>query len=138
MTIQGQLRAFREAVSMRYKTEIGPDRVLMGWMVQHSAWVVHNFQVRAHGGTPYRSLRGRDYIGEVVPLGEVCFGRNHPEVGAKLNMRWMRGAFVGKLDRTDEFLLITPTGAMETRCVRRLESVCWQSVTAGTNNPTKG
>ena len=36
-------------------------------------------------------------------------------------MRWMRGVFVGKLDRTDEFLLFTPTGAMKTRCVRRLE-----------------
>ena len=32
--------------------------------------------------------------------------------------RWMRGVFVGKLDRTDEFLLLTPTGAMKTRCVR--------------------
>ena len=38
LTIQGQLRAFREAVSMRYKTEVGPDHVLMGWMVQHCAW----------------------------------------------------------------------------------------------------
>ena len=36
-------------------------------------------------------------------------------------MRWMRGVFVGKLDRTDEFLLLTPIGAMKTRCVKRLE-----------------
>ena len=56
-----------------------------------------------------------------MPFGEVCLGRNHSEDGAKLNMRWMRGVFVGKLDRTDEFLLLTPTGAMKTRCVRRLE-----------------
>ena len=30
LTIQGQLRAFREAVSVKYKSEIGPDHVLMG------------------------------------------------------------------------------------------------------------
>ena len=48
-------------------------------------------------------------------------GRNHSEDGANLNMRWMRGVFVGKLERTDEFLLLTPTGAMKTRRVRRLE-----------------
>ena len=30
-------------------------------------------------------------------------------------------SFVDKLDRTDEFLLLTPTGAMKSRCVRRLE-----------------
>ena len=45
----------------------------------------------------------------------------HSEDGANLNMRWMRGVFVGKLNRTDEFLLLTPSGAMKTRCVRRLE-----------------
>ena len=111
VTIQGQLRAFREAVSMKCKTEVGPDHVLIGWMERHCAWVVSNFQVKGTGRTSYRSIRGKDYTGEVVPFGEVCLGRNHSEDGAKLNMRWMRGAFVGKLDRTDEFLLLMPTGS---------------------------
>ena len=121
LTIQGQLRAFREAVSVKYKTEIGTDHVLMGWMVRHCAWIVNHFQVKSTRRTPYRSFRGKDYTGEVVPFGEVCLGRNHSEDGAKLNMRWMRGVFVGKLDRTNEFLLLTPTGAMKTRCVGRLK-----------------
>ena len=90
-------------------------------MVRHCARVVNNFQVKGSVRTPCRSIRGKDYTGEVVPFGEVCLVRNHSEDGAKLNMRWMRGVFVGKLDRTDEFLLLTPTGAMNTRCVRRLE-----------------
>ena len=107
-------------VSVKYKTEIGP--VLMGWIARHSARVVNNVQVKGHGRTPYRSLHGKDYTGEVVPLREVCLGRNnHSEDGAKLNMRWMRGVVVGKHDRTNEFLLLTPTGAMRTRCVRRLQ-----------------
>ena len=156
MTIQAQLRAFREDVSMRYKTTIGPDHVLMGWMVRHCAWIVLNFHVKGTRRTLYRSVRGKDNTGEVVPFGETCLGRNHSENGAKLNMKWMRRVFVGKLDRTDEFLLLTPTGAMKTRCVKRLEgdnawnfaileSVCWRSVecnskehAADTNNPTKG
>ena len=61
------------------------------------------------------------HIQEVMPFREICLGRNHSEDGAKLNMRWMRGVFVGKLDRTDEFLLLTPTGAMKTSCMRRPE-----------------
>ena len=36
-------------------------------------------------------------------------------------MMCMRVVLVGKLERTDEFLLLTPTGAMKTRRVRRLE-----------------
>ena len=106
---------------MRYKSEIVFDHVLMGFLVRHCAWVVNNFQMKGTGRTPYRSIRGKDYTGEVVPFGEMCLGRNHSVDGAKLNMRWMRGVFVGKIDRTDEFLLLTPPGAMKTRCVRRLE-----------------
>ena len=30
LIIRGQLRAFREAVSMKYKAEVGPDHVLTG------------------------------------------------------------------------------------------------------------
>ena len=121
LIIQGQLWAFREAASMKYKTEVGPDHVLMGWMVRHCAWVVNNFQVKETGRMPYRPTLGKDYTGEVVPFGEVCLGRHHSVDGAKLNMRWMRGVFVGKLDRTSGFLLWTPTGAMTTRCMRRPE-----------------
>ena len=83
--------------------------------------MANNFQVKGTGRTLYRSIPGKDCTGEVVPFGEVCFGRKHSEDGAKLNMRWMRGVFVGKLDRTDQFLQLTTTGAMKTRCVRRLE-----------------
>ena len=113
LTIQGQLWAFREAVSMIYKTEVGPDHVLMGWMVGHCARVVNYFQVKGTGRTPYRSIRSKDHTGEVVLLGQVCLGRNHSEDGAKLNMKWMRGALVGKLDSTGEFMLLMPTSAMK-------------------------
>ena len=106
---------------MKYHTEVGPDHVLMGWMARLCACGVNNFQVKRTKRTPYRSIRGKDRTGEVVPFGDVCWERNHSEDGAKLSMRWMRGVFVGELDRTDEFLLLTPTGAMKTRCVRRLE-----------------
>ena len=78
-------------------------------------------EVKGTVRTFFRSIRGKDYTGEVVPFGEVCMGRNHSEDGANLNMRWMRGVFVGKRDRTDEFPLLAPTVAMKTRCVRRLE-----------------
>ena len=126
LTIQGQLRAFREAVSSKDKTEIGPEFVLMSWMVRHSAWVVNHFQKKGSERTPCRSLRAKDYTGEIVPFGEVCLGRDFTEDEANLNVRWMRGVFVGKLNCTDEFLLLTPAAAVKTRCVRRLEGdIAW-------------
>ena len=73
LIIQGQLRAFREAVSMKCKTEVGPDYVLMGWMGRHCALVVNNFQVQGTGRTPYRSTGCKDCTEEVVPFGEVVW-----------------------------------------------------------------
>ena len=69
LTIQGKLRAFREAVSVRYKTESGPDHVLVGWMVRHCAWVVNEIQVKGTGRTPCHCIRGNDYTVEVLPVG---------------------------------------------------------------------
>ena len=63
----------------RGEREIGPEHVLMGWMVRHSACVVNNVQVKGSGRTPYRSLRCKYYTGEVVPFGEMRSGRNHSE-----------------------------------------------------------
>ena len=66
LIIQGQPLAFRETVSMQYKTEVVPDHVLMGWMVRHCAWVVNNFQVKGTGRTPYRSIQCKDYTRSVL------------------------------------------------------------------------
>ena len=120
LTIQGRFRTFREAVSIKYQTEIGLDHVLMGPMVRHCARVVNHFQVKGTGRTPYVLCGARTTLEKLCHL-HKCAWRSHSEDGAKLNMRCVRGAFVGTVDRIDEFLLLTPTGAMKTRCLRRLE-----------------
>ena len=80
LKIQGQLRAFREAVAMKCNREVGPDHVLMGWMVRHCAWVVLSFL--SVQGLHWRSCAvWRSVLGA------------KPFSGAKLNMRWMRGVF---------------------------------------------
>ena len=106
----GTAASIQEAISLKCKTEIRPVHA-------HGLY----FQVKGSWRTPHRSLRGKDNTGEVVPLGEICWGRYHSEDGAKLNVRWMRGVFVGKLDSINGFILLTPTGATKTRCVRRIE-----------------
>ena len=67
------------------------------------------------------SFYPRTTLEKLCHLEKCAWGGHHSEDGAKLNMRWMRGVFVGKLDRTDGFLLLTPTGTMKTYCVRRFE-----------------
>ena len=46
----------------------------------------------------------RTTLEKLWQLVTCVWGRSHSEDGARLNMRRMRGVFVGKLDHTDEFL----------------------------------
>ena len=80
------------------------------------------FQPKWTGHTAYRSLRGKDYSGEVVPFSEVVLYRVIDNDGDKLKPRWAKGIFVGKTDQTDEFMLLTPKGARKSRSVKRLEA----------------
>ena len=116
VTPKGSKGAWRTSELDDSGTPSGISRSRLNEIQEACVWVVNNLQVKETGRTPYRSIRDKDHTGEIVPFGEVCFGRNQSEDGAKLNMRWMRGVLVGKPDRTDEILLLTATGPM-----RRLE-----------------
>ena len=73
-TIQGQLRAFREAVSMKYKTEVGPDHVLMCWMVRHCALDVSNFPSEGHRKTLIVLSGERATLEKLCHLAECAWG----------------------------------------------------------------
>ena len=64
-------------------------------------------------------MRGKDYAGIVLDFAETCQYRL-ADVSDKLNVRWLKGVFVGKLPETDEFLLLTEKGLVKARAVKRL------------------
>ena len=64
-------------------------------------------------------MRGKDYSGIVLDFAETCQYRL-ADISDKLNVRWAKGVFVGKLAEADEFLLITERGLIKARAVKRL------------------
>ena len=64
-------------------------------------------------------MRGKNYNGVVVPFGECFLFKGAPD--DKYQDRWEKGVMVGKSDQTDEFILLTASGACKSRSVRRLE-----------------
>ena len=48
-SMQRQLRAFRAATNMAYKTDIDANHVLMGWCVPHVGWAVSRMHVKGSG-----------------------------------------------------------------------------------------
>jgi hypothetical protein len=119
LSVQGQLRTLRSVTQEKYKITLDSKHVLMPWLCRHSSWIIERFQARWSGHTAYHSMRGKDYTGILLDFAEVCQYRL-ADVSDKLNVRWVKGLFVGKLTETDEFLLLTERGLMKARAVKRL------------------
>lgn len=56
--------------------------------------------------TAYKVLKGHDYVGELLPLGETVMGK-FPRVKDTSAPRWIKGIYVGKTSNSEEHLLMT-------------------------------
>ena len=120
-TIQSQIRALRAAASEYFGITIGARHLLMPWIVRHASWVLNRFLIRGSGKTPYRALRGKNYTQPLAAFGECVMYRDAEADPKKLELRWNDGIFVGKLDLTEEFVVLTPRGAIKVRSVKRTD-----------------
>ena len=116
LTIQGQFRAFREAVSLKYETEIGFEHVLMGWMVRHSAWVAKRFSSeRTWKDTMSKSSRqGLHWWSCAIRRGVLW---------AKPFRAWSQKRMWGECE---EFLSASLTAPMNSCCWRQMQQ--WRHV----------
>merc|ERR1712086_355307 len=119
LSVQGQMRTFRMHVEKKYCIKMQPSHFLNDWACRHAAWIINRFQPRENGKKPYFSMRGRNYSGPVIDFSENGMFKDNTD--DKYDDRWLRGLFVGKLDQTDEAILLTPSGVAKARGIRRLE-----------------
>ena len=71
------------------KWELGPEHVLIPWLIRHAAFCTNVFQVKANGKTAYFSQRGKDYNGGMIAFGEVGLFKVITE--DKFEDRWEKG-----------------------------------------------
>jgi len=69
--------------------------------------------------TPYRLVTGADYGHPIAMLGEVVLGKV-PCPKDKMQRRWIKGLWLGKLGRNDSHILDTTAGAFTVPSARRL------------------
>ncbi|CAJ1404966.1 unnamed protein product, partial [Effrenium voratum] len=79
------------------------------------------FHVNKTKTTAHRILKGHDYLGELLPMGETVMAK-YPNVKdrAKSDSRWVKGIYAGKTTQLDEHIALTEAGADTFRTVRRL------------------
>ena len=99
-------------------------------MVRHCGWLLTRFQMKATGRTASCSKTGREYKREFAE--QVLFHNSESSgpgatVG-KLMPRWDLGVWVGKINDSDEHVLLTPFGSKRARGIRRLpETSKWNA-----------
>ena len=95
-----------------------PDHRLMPWLVRHIGWCLTRFQLKGHGKTAFHVIRGKPYDGHVEKFGTVCMFKIADKAEHKLEDRWLEAIYVGKLEKTDEHLGLTPDGTIKARSVQ--------------------
>ena len=81
----------------------------------HAAW--------SHNGSPMEIWTGTCYKSPLLPFMEACMMRvptDPPDLRRKLDVQWMKGIWVGRLDESDGHVVLTPHGTVTGRSVRRL------------------
>ena len=123
-TVQAQLRAYFLDVQNRMQVRIIPGTLLFPWMLRHSVWTVVRYQSdQRTKQTPYERTRGCRYESALVPFGEVVMAKiadaDKMRTG-KLDSAWVKAVWVGRVDRSNEHLLLTTKGCIRSRVVRRI------------------
>ena len=123
-TVQAQLRAYYLDVQDRMEVRIIPGTQLFPWITRHSVWTVVRYQSdQRTKQTPYERTRGCRYESALVPFGEVIMAKiadaDKMRAG-KLDSAWVKAVWVGRVDRSNEHLLLTTKGCIRSRVVRRI------------------
>ena len=123
-TVQAQLRAYFLDVQNRMHVRIIPGTQLFPWMLRHSVWTVVRYQSdQRTKQTPYERTRGCRYESALVPFGEVVMAKiadaDKMRAG-NLDSAWVKAVWVGRVDRSNEHLLLTTKGCIRSRVVRRI------------------
>ena len=108
----------------RMKVRVIPGTQLFPWMLRQSVWTVVRCQSdQKTKQTPYERTRGCRYESSLVPFGEVVMAKI-PDAdkmrAGKLDSAWVKAVWVGRVDKSDEHLLLTTKGCVRSRVVGRL------------------
>ena len=123
-TVQAQLRAYFLDVQNRMQVRIIPGTQLFPWMLRHSVWTVVRYQSDLRTKqSPYERTRGCRYESALVSFGEVVMAKiaDADKIRAgKLDSAWVKAVWVGRVDRSNEHLLLTTKGCIRSTVMRRI------------------
>ena len=117
-SIQAATRVLRLDIRTKTGEDVVPGHALFQWMLRLAAWSHNRFRRQSHrGGTPWEIRTGTCHKSPLLPFMETCMIRvpvDPPGLRRKLDVQWMEGIWVGRLDESDGHVVLNG------RSVRRL------------------
>ena len=92
-SIEEQSRTFLAAIEARIKIPIPSEHPLIGWIVEHAAYVLNHFLVGTDHQTPYQRLHGKISCKIFVEFGEKILWFIPKRLMSKLDPPWRYGIF---------------------------------------------
>ena len=77
------------------------------WLVRHVAWLMTRYNTGRDGCSPFRRIFSKPYDGSICKFGEQIHYKLSGRPSSRVEPRWELGAWVGKMELTDEHLLGT-------------------------------
>ncbi|CAE7252941.1 unnamed protein product, partial [Symbiodinium necroappetens] len=93
-------------------------KIKLSWIMAHAAFLHNRFFTTCKGLPPYEVVHGRRYRGQLVQFGECCVGFCPTKY--KGDLQWRKGVWAGINEKNGSHILLSDTGAFETRSLRRL------------------
>ena len=119
-TLWAMVRTLLLVVKTHYGLELRVTDDLVTWIVKHAVWLYNRYQVHSDGQTSYARRWGRNYSRPILsPFETVMFRRPGPPT-TKTEIWWDYGIWAGKCTHSEEHFILTPTGVLRCRSVRRL------------------
>lgn len=117
----GVVRTLKRALEKRYHQVLKKQHPVMAWLVRHSGWSITRLQPRAATGrTPHEELKGKPYGQPMIEFGETIQFKAVEAEKDKLNTRYYKGIYVGRVDTNDENLVLTENGLFKARSIMRM------------------
>ena len=119
---EGLVRTVKDALEERVGQPLPQDHGLITWIVPYAASMYRRCAIGADGRTPSERITGRKFGGKVAEFGERVWwmplqtsSSKLPVLGARFEPGW----YLGPMNQSALHHIMTDTGVVKTRTVRR-------------------
>ena len=122
--MQGQIRTIKDHVGARTGASIARRSDMFKCLTEWSAATLTRYKILSHGENSFATIKGRQSHAQIAAFGEIILYvplKSMKTGRSKFEPKMEEGIFLGMNMRTDDILVGTERGTVNTRTFKRLQ-----------------